>query len=913
MCKRPAAHIRWSLLLALGGIAAPTLTLAADVGAAAPVAQEGPTPLEIKAAQAVLELADPSIAVRDQATRRLMEMGRSAESVLERAAASADPEISVRAREILLDFRYGLYPETPADIAALIRTYRRGKDMEKRAVIRALQRMGRRGAPILVRLAGAEQDRALSSDIRRDLSARPGDAAAAYLAEENHAAAEELLEAWWPTSSDGAQSYATYWMLRGKLDEKIAEHRKPLDAVDAAVAKPLGPGGADPATTRMKLLVHLYRAKAHLDGASWAAQRSEDRDLLENILLARRDFKTLAMRLERELVGNHVGKLGFLAAYQRLAGDEQGLAKTIERIGSVQTPGESDVWHVAEALLLNGQVEEGIKKLAEGGRQASAFKLLAARQEYEKALALSETVNGLGAEEVLLKAHLGRMLHQLGERQKAREVLEPLREALKRLRDFKLWLEVVEAEAAVSGGDRTRAIQLAAEAYAQPGGAEHLRELVGKVFPRREAEALAWVMYFSQATNDEKNAQLRAGPLARAALQDVLAQTAEVFDQAYAGTKDGAALDKLADRVRSAALRMPSPPRELVLRGAGQTLLAAGRAHEAVRCWEALAQVSEAQGDHLLLADHAARQGDWTLAAELYTTAIEKDRSRAYARYMRGHALTKLGRQEEGKRVMSAAMLIPLADEAERYLLARSLAEVGLEADADAQHEVVMKTGDFEYWMGDAQRHVGWRLNGQGEFAAAADVWEMSLLDVLHTNTTFREEATYLATAALVHRTRAMALVKAGKVSEALKEAEAALNYLPGDLNVAIELVPMLERGGHIAQAKTLLEREVKSHAALCQRWPSSPSHHNAMAWMLARVRKDLDRALVHAQKAVELEPQSCAILDTLAEVHFQRGDKAKAIEGIQRCIELEPWEARHRAALKRFETQGPQTPPPPE
>jgi predicted Zn-dependent protease len=58
----------------------------------------------------------------------------------------------------------------------------------------------------------------------------------------------------------------------------------------------------------------------------------------------------------------------------------------------------------------------------------------------------------------------------------------------------------------------------------------------------------------------------------------------------------------------------------------------------------------------------------------------------------------------------------------------------------------------------------------------------------------------------------------------------------------------------------------------------------------------------VHAQKAVELEPNSPALLDTLAETYFQLGQKDKAIAIMRTCIELEPTIERHKAQLKRFE-----------
>src|SRR5688500_13930723 len=121
MRNRVKAHIQWGVAAAWAAAfaATPVAYPATETQPGSPAVKQAPTELEIKAAEAVLELADPAPQVRERAARRLMDMGRDAQGVLERAAQSADPEISVRSREILLDFRYGLYPETPADVAAL--------------------------------------------------------------------------------------------------------------------------------------------------------------------------------------------------------------------------------------------------------------------------------------------------------------------------------------------------------------------------------------------------------------------------------------------------------------------------------------------------------------------------------------------------------------------------------------------------------------------------------------------------------------------------------------------------------------------------------------------------------------------------------------------------------------------------
>ena len=63
-----------------------------------------------------------------------------------------------------------------------------------------------------------------------------------------------------------------------------------------------------------------------------------------------------------------------------------------------------------------------------------------------------------------------------------------------------------------------------------------------------------------------------------------------------------------------------------------------------------------------------------------------------------------------------------------------------------------------------------------------------------------------------------------------------------------------------------------------------------------------LPLGLAHARKAVELEPGNAGYLDTLAEVHFQRGDQAEAIRLMRRCLELTPDRDYYQRQLKRFQ-----------
>jgi hypothetical protein len=61
---------------------------------------------------------------------------------------------------------------------------------------------------------------------------------------------------------------------------------------------------------------------------------------------------------------------------------------------------------------------------------------------------------------------------------------------------------------------------------------------------------------------------------------------------------------------------------------------------------------------------------------------------------------------------------------------------------------------------------------------------------------------------------------------------------------------------------------------------------------------------LSHAETAVKLAPDKPEHVATLAEVHFRRGDRGKAVELVKRCIEKEPEAEAYREQLERFQAE---------
>jgi tetratricopeptide (TPR) repeat protein len=183
----------------------------------------------------------------------------------------------------------------------------------------------------------------------------------------------------------------------------------------------------------------------------------------------------------------------------------------------------------------------------------------------------------------------------------------------------------------------------------------------------------------------------------------------------------------------------------------------------------------------------------------------------------------------------------------------------------------------------------------------AAGFWEQRMLNCLQENWFFTDQTSYVRIPHLVHRSRAKGLLAQGNASDAILEVRHCQQMWPGELNVVEECIPLLDASGRKADADELFDSAYSRIEKTCRLFPNSALHHNNLAWLSAKCQRRLDEALVHVQRALELAPDSAQYIDTLAEVHFQRGEIAKAIEQAKRCIEIEPDTEFYQKQLERF------------
>jgi tetratricopeptide (TPR) repeat protein len=217
---------------------------------------------------------------------------------------------------------------------------------------------------------------------------------------------------------------------------------------------------------------------------------------------------------------------------------------------------------------------------------------------------------------------------------------------------------------------------------------------------------------------------------------------------------------------------------------------------------------------------------------------------------------------------------------------------------------LVSLRGDFrDTSLIDAAQNVGNSLTEDS--MRRAQYWEVMHLSCLEKLLWIPNYRGYFHTPHILHKTRAQAHLREGRFEEARREMRTSRTFMPGNIELAEHLVPALEEAEQQALADELFDETYKFVSEVCLTFPESALHHNNLAWLCARCDRQLDVALNHVQRALELVPQAPSYLDTLGEVHFRRGEFSDAIRCAKECIALEPENEFFQQQLKRFEQAG--------
>ena len=828
----------------------------------------------------IRDLGDSEFETREKASESLWRAGVAAEKALQEATKSDDFEVRKRAQDILQKFATGQLPDTPIAVLDLLGEFQAaaGDPSKRKVALRRLMVEGKAGIKAVVRLAVNEPPASRESLMGQIIGSLPSTMARIEAMGEGQTISE-LLELAARDSMLGPPHFASWAMATGSLKPLIGE----IDKGDGRFA-------TWPAPRRHQVLMMLKRAAGDLPGAIAAAEKSRQPQYIEALRIEAGLWDDLVKAGPGDM-NDPTQRAGLKVTFLKLAGRQKEFAESLESLRELAGRDHDDgdrLPYSAKLMMLNDQTDEGIKILLATNHRALAFEVMAAQMRHKEAFALAdEARKNMDRDLVDIELVEARIRWLLGDRKRAGELFDRLAEEIKPGMEPMPWFEAL-IDNEVLAGRRDAACDHAARPFPSGDPRDWKARLFAKLYPEKGGEADAWWEHMSARV-----------------MEGGMAGRLKLIGQILLGTVPKA---KAAEILREVRQRNEIP--ESLRLAAADLARRSGNGEEE----EKLLADGKRAASRIGLGDAKARRNDWAGALEAWDAAESLEPGDPLVQVLRALALAKLGRAKEAAEARALARRIPVGHEGIRSRLVQELGRRGIHDDAAEHARLLLAcTMPGSYEAGNAHRYVAQDLARGEKFIDSAREQQLALFRILGRDISFIYPTAYVSVPALIHRLKARGLLAEGKIDLALAEMAACQKLMPRDIELPILVFDELAKRGRKADAEKLYAATLEAHEALIAQFPECAWARNGAAWLMACCRKNLDRAVAHAEKAVSLNTESPGYRDTLAEALFQKGDKAKALESIRKAVEMDPKRVYYRRQMARIEAGNPAAPRPDE
>lgn len=264
-----------------------------------------------------------------------------------------------------------------------------------------------------------------------------------------------------------------------------------------------------------------------------------------------------------------------------------------------------------------------------------------------------------------------------------------------------------------------------------------------------------------------------------------------------------------------------------------------------------------------VLANASYQLEDYAAATGYFERLLEAKGESAEIQRILAVSAFRSGNNAKAMRAAQRAVDLDSADDQSRLLLARVHAAEGRLSEAKSIVRALLEANPDSTTL----------LNVDGTLAVA----EKRYNDAVDA---FRR-AYALAPTSEFARRLALALFNAGRITEAETLLTERLQQTPGDGETRFLLA------NHHLNANNL-EPAQREFAILVEQYPDQPLVRNNLAWLLMQAGKP-NEALPHAERAYELDKDNPQVLDTLALIHLDLGDKQRALVLLQQASSAAP------------------------
>ena len=133
---------------------------------------------------------------------------------------------------------------------------------------------------------------------------------------------------------------------------------------------------------------------------------------------------------------------------------------------------------------------------------------------------------------------------------------------------------------------------------------------------------------------------------------------------------------------------------------------------------------------------------------------------------------------------------------------------------------------------------------------------------------------------------------------------EKCFRMVPSDGLLADDFFPALRKVGLIKEHNAWFDESWARVSAVIAQFPDSDNTCNTAAWLAARARRNLDQAEKFEERALAPHPEQSAYLDTMAEIQFVRGNRRKALEWSGRAVNFRSLDLQLRRQNERFRSE---------
>lgn len=855
-----------AVALALGGmitavVMMPPLATGGDMDAAreggAAVVRPG---VRAEVAGLVAGLSDDAYLVREQATTALWKLGAAALPALRQAAAAGDPEVADRANELILYISAGVLVDSPEQVKLLVLKFARSEMEQKLVILRKLMMLGQWQQVLhLAKLEKSPDVRVQMSEIVKTTAAR---AVRDAIVKGDYGSAAEILEM---GAGDTRLMLMRAWFHahRGQLRQQLE--------------KAAGLQGESGALWRMS----LHRAAGNGDAAIREAEKAGRHEIADALRVLAGDAEPWLRRGAQRSDLDAIYSMGCRIQLDRLQGQDKQAATMARELVSLAV-NDDDAARAAVCLAANGFRKEAVGILVRSDVE-SAFEYYDITESPQRCLELlgipkdakppytawveKFTANAIEEEDEGLYNQLialAGFLASHGQGEHARAVLAPMMSALEADGSDE-WFDLLPTMLGYGLG--AEAIHFVEQRGNEDGEADLA---VKKMFDAVSSKSLG---YLWKTLKERDNQDLAKALHGLALLSGIIADPANEADQLHKALGDEVAGAAAADKERCM-----------------MSLFTFAIKRNDIAMASRMADTLAVDNDRWTRSKHyldaaLLRWGE----VEPYYAALAKKNPADYLNLTRWYiTLRKLGREQQAEKMYDRLLLLSMGGAEELSRIGWELHEAGYEDEAVdlwLRAAMVAEPGDENYDRAIVYlAHYGQAIYRKQEWERAAAIAEVNT-QLMMRGRSSNPVHSVLRTRFYADFCQGMALLQRGQKARAISKLDACRQLIPGDGTLADEFFPALRAAGIGNYYEQWFEDSYRHIDAACQLYPQAHNSRNTAAWLAARSVRRLDDAMKHSEAALKLRPTQGAYLDTMAEVWFARGDRAKAVAWSEKAI----------------------------